>query len=105
MDPRRMQLNRRHSIEMGRLFDRFCREHPDNEFGFGENSPVADRDEHAWTAYSAELLARHQAERSALADVLEAEQRQTDSTSRPSETCDTPRSCEDDNRPGATEQR
>jgi len=104
MDPRRIQLNRRHSIEMGRLFDRFCREHPDNEFGFGESSPQADRDERAWTAYSAELLARHRAERSALADVLEAEQRQADSTTRPE-----PDHAVDfeanDNRPGATEQR
>ncbi|WP_062994484.1 hypothetical protein [Nocardia mikamii] len=104
MDPRRIQLNRRHSIEMGRLFDRFCREHPANEFGFGENSPRADRDEQAWTAYSAELLARHQAERSALAEVLEAEQRQTVSVIR-READDIRRRGEDENRPGATEQR
>jgi hypothetical protein len=29
----------------------------------------------AWTVFSAELLARHQAERSSLADQIEAEQR------------------------------
>ncbi|MFI0482272.1 hypothetical protein [Actinomadura sp. 9N215] len=34
--------------------------------------------ESAWTDYSAELLARHQAERSALADAIEAEQRRRD---------------------------
>ncbi|WP_227984654.1 hypothetical protein [Nocardia spumae] len=102
MDPRRIQLNRRHSIEMGRLFDRFCREHPDNEFGFGEHSAGADRDERMWTAYSAELLARHQAERSELADLLEAEQRQRTSTPK-SATHDSAR--RGANRPGTTEQR
>jgi hypothetical protein len=37
---------------------------------------MTDEQDAAWTEFSAELLRRHQAERSALADVLEAEQRQ-----------------------------
>ncbi len=74
MDPRRIALNREHSIELGRLFDQFCRDHPGNEFGFGENTPDSERDGKLWDAYSAKLLARQQAERSALADRLEAEQ-------------------------------
>lgn len=75
MDPRRIALNRRHSVELGRLFDQFCRDHPGNEFGFGEDTPNSERDGKLWDAYCAETLARQQAERSALGDLLEAEQR------------------------------
>jgi hypothetical protein len=74
MDPRRLELNRRHSREMGLLFARFLDAHPDveSEVNGTQMTPAQDT---AWTAFSAELLARHQAERSALADQIEAEQR------------------------------
>ncbi len=74
MDPRRLELNRRHSREMGALFARFLDAHPDveSEVNGTQMTPAQDA---AWTAFSAELLARHQAERSALADEIEAEQR------------------------------
>ena len=73
MDPRRIALNRRHSLEMGALFTRFLDAHPDVE----SEVPGAVTAEQmaAWNAYSEVLFARHQAERSALADELEAERR------------------------------
>ncbi|MCC3331855.1 hypothetical protein [Nocardia abscessus] len=77
MDPRRIELNRRHSREMGALFHQFLDAHPDVESEVG-TAPMTDAQEAAWTAYSAELLARHRAERSALAAEIEAEQRQRD---------------------------
>jgi hypothetical protein len=74
MDPRRIELNRKHSREMGALFTRFLDAHPDveSEVNGAQMTPAQDA---AWTAFSADLLARHQAERSALADEIEAEQR------------------------------
>ncbi|MEU6564486.1 hypothetical protein [Nocardia nova] len=57
------------------MFDQFCRDHPGNEFGFGADTPDSERDGKLWDAYSAETLARQRAERSELADRLEAEQR------------------------------
>jgi hypothetical protein len=74
MDPRRIELNRNQSREMGALFTRFLDAHPDveSEVSGAQMTPAQDA---AWTAFSAELLARHQAERSALADEIEAEQR------------------------------
>jgi hypothetical protein len=74
MDPRRIELNRRHSQEMGLLFHRFLDAHPDVESEIDGEQMTAEHDA-AWTAFSAELLAQHQAERSALADQIEAEQR------------------------------
>ena len=74
MDPRRIALNRRHSREMGALFAAFLDDHPEVESEVDGAQMTADQDA-AWTAYSAGLLRRHQAERSALADELEAEQR------------------------------
>jgi hypothetical protein len=74
MDPRRIELNRRHSREMGLLFAAFLDVHPDVESEVDGAEMTADQ-EAAWTAYSAELLGRHQAERSALAAEIEAEQR------------------------------
>jgi hypothetical protein len=74
MDPRRIELNRRHSQEMGLLFNRFLDEHPDVESEVNGEQMTAQQDA-AWTAFSAELLARHQAERSALAGQIKAEQR------------------------------
>jgi hypothetical protein len=73
MDPRRIELNRKHSREMGALFTRFLDAHPDveSEVNGAQMTPAQDA---AWTAFSADLLARHQAERSALADQIEAEQ-------------------------------
>jgi hypothetical protein len=76
MDPRRIELNRRHSREMGLLFTRFLDAHPDVESEVNGAQMTTEQDA-AWTAYSAELLARHRAERSALADQIEAEQRQS----------------------------
>ncbi|MGX9791299.1 hypothetical protein [Mycobacterium sp. MMS18-G62] len=76
MDPRRIELNRRHSREMGLLFTGFLDAHPDVESEVNGAQMTAEQ-EAAWTAYSAELLARHRAERSALADQIEAEQRQS----------------------------
>lgn len=75
MDPRRIELNRRHSREMGLLYTRFLDANPgaDSEV---DGVPMTANQEAAWRAYSAELLARHQAERTALADTIEAEQRQ-----------------------------
>ncbi|MEW2354083.1 hypothetical protein [Spirillospora sp. NPDC029432] len=74
MDPRRIELNRRHSLEMGLLFARFHDAHPDIESEInGPQMTAAQEDE--WREYSAELLAQHQAERSALADEIEAERR------------------------------
>ncbi|MEU4677826.1 hypothetical protein [Micromonospora sp. NPDC023737] len=74
MDPRRIELNRRHSREMGRLFSTFLDAHPDVESEV-DGAQMTAAQEAAWSAYSAEILGRHQAERSALADVIEAEQR------------------------------
>ncbi|MFI0366935.1 hypothetical protein ACH35V_03595 [Actinomadura sp. 1N219] len=73
MDPRRIRLNRRHSMEMGQLFAEFLNTRPDveSEVAGAQMTPEQDA---AWTAFSAQLLARHQSERSALADELEAEQ-------------------------------
>jgi hypothetical protein len=76
MDPRRIELNRRHSREMGLLYTQFLDANPDVESELDGIPMTADQDA-AWTVYSAELLARHQAERAALADVIEAEQRQS----------------------------
>jgi hypothetical protein len=76
MDPRRIELNRRHSQEMGLLFGRFLDVHPDVESEVNGAQMTAAQ-EHAWTAYSADLLARHQGERSALAAEIEAEQQQS----------------------------
>jgi len=73
MDPRRIALNRRHSREMGELFTRFLNAHPDVESEVDGAQMTTDQ-EAAWTAYSAGLLARHRAERSALADEIEAGQ-------------------------------
>jgi hypothetical protein len=73
MDPRRVELSRRHSREMSSLFYEFVMSHNvKSEFLMGE---MTEEDEAAWDTYSAELLARHQAERNALAAELEAEQR------------------------------
>ena len=72
MDPRRIELNRTHSREMGLLFSRFLDAHPDVESEVNGAQMTAAQDA-AWTAFSAGLLARHQAERSALADEIEAE--------------------------------
>ncbi|MEV6368999.1 hypothetical protein AB0L86_19150 [Micromonospora musae] len=77
MDPRRIELNRRHSREMGVLFSTFLDAHPDVESEVDGAQLTAEQDA-AWVAFSAPLLARHQAERSALADVLEAERRGDD---------------------------
>lgn len=74
MDPRRIQLNRQHSREMGALFTAFLDAHPDVESEVSGASMTAEQ-EAAWSAYSGELLRRHQAERAALADETEAEQR------------------------------
>ena len=79
MDPRRIELNRRHSREMGLLFTQFLDVHPDVESEVHDAQMTAEQDA-AWTDFSAELLARHQAERSALADEIEAEQRRDNST-------------------------
>jgi hypothetical protein len=70
MDPRRIELNRRHSLEMGSTFARFLDAYPEVD---GAQMTVAQ--EEAWSAFSGELLARHQAERSALAAEIEGEQR------------------------------
>jgi hypothetical protein len=77
MDPRRIELNRRHSREMGLLFARFLDAHPDAEPEVN-GAQMTPEQEAAWTAFSGEVLARHQAERAALADKIEAEQRQRD---------------------------
>jgi hypothetical protein len=74
MDPRRIELNRRHSREMGLLFTTFLDAHPDIESEVDGEQMTAEQDA-AWTVFSAELLAQQQAERSALADQIEAEQR------------------------------
>jgi hypothetical protein len=72
--PRRVELSRRHSREMGALFYEFVMSHDvKSEFLMGE---LTEEDEAAWDTYSAELFARHEAERRALAAELEAEQRQ-----------------------------
>ncbi|HEY2674316.1 MAG TPA: hypothetical protein VGJ07_28610 [Rugosimonospora sp.] len=77
MDPRRIELNRRHSREMGLLFGAFLNDHPDVESEVDGADMTAEQ-ETAWSAYSGELLRRHQAERSALAADIEAEQRRRD---------------------------
>lgn len=74
MDPRRIELNRRHSREMSALFAQFHEAHPDIESELDGDQMSAEQDA-AWTAFSADLLARHQVERSALADEIEAEQK------------------------------
>jgi hypothetical protein len=76
MDPRRIELNRKHSREMGALFARFLDDHPDVESEVNGEQMTAEQ-EVAWTQFSAELLARHQGERSALADEIEAEQQRS----------------------------
>jgi hypothetical protein len=75
MDPRRIELNRRQSQEMGRLFSEFLELHPNIEF-LVTDAAMTTEEEAAWKSYSAELLGRHQAERSALADEIETERRQ-----------------------------
>jgi hypothetical protein len=76
MDPRRIELNRKHSREMGAMFARFLDDHPDVESEVNGEQMTAEQ-EVAWTQFSAELLARHQAERSALADEIETEQQRS----------------------------
>jgi hypothetical protein len=76
MDPRRIELSRRHSRETSLLFSQFIEEHPDIEFAVKDAEMTAEQDA-AWTAFSAELFARQQAEREALADEIEAEQRRS----------------------------
>ncbi|HET6734018.1 hypothetical protein [Mycobacterium sp.] len=61
---------------MGLLFNQFLDAHPDVESEVDGAQMTADQ-EAAWNTYSAELLARHQAERAALADHIEAEQRRS----------------------------
>lgn len=73
MDPRRIELNRKHSREMGALFNQFLENHPDVESEVHDAQMTPEQDA-AWAAFSAELLARQQGERSALADEIEAEQ-------------------------------
>ncbi|MCV7202825.1 hypothetical protein B7435_33560 [Mycolicibacterium peregrinum] len=72
MDPRRIELNRKHSREMGALFNQFLDLHPDveSEVNGAQMTPEQDA---AWAVFSGQMLARQQAERSALADVIEAE--------------------------------
>lgn len=74
MDPRRIELNRRHSREMGALFARFLETSPDVESEV-DGAETTAAQEAAWSRYRAELLARQQAERSALVAEIEAEQR------------------------------
>ncbi|WP_157172401.1 hypothetical protein [Nocardia pneumoniae] len=62
---------------MGVLFQRFLDAHPDVESEV-PGAQMTEVQEAAWTAFSAALLARHQADRSALAAEIEAEQRQRD---------------------------
>lgn len=76
MDPRRIELNRKHSREMGALFNQFLQIHPEVESEVNDAQLTPEQDA-AWTAFSGELLARQQAERSALADEIEAEQQKT----------------------------
>lgn len=76
MDPRRIELNRRHSREMNALFAQFHEAHPDIESELDDVQMTAEQDAE-WTALSAGLLARQQAERAALADAIEAEQMNT----------------------------
>ncbi|MBX8687761.1 hypothetical protein [Mycolicibacterium porcinum] len=76
MDPRRIELNRRHSREMSALFAQFHDAHPDIESEVDDAQMTPEQDAE-WTAFSAALLARHQAERAALADLIEAEQKNT----------------------------
>jgi hypothetical protein len=56
------------------LFTTFLDAHPDIESEVDGEQMTAEQDA-AWTVFSAELLAQQQAERSALADQIEAEQR------------------------------
>jgi hypothetical protein len=60
---------------MGALFARFLDDHPEVESEVNGEQMTEEQDV-AWTQFSAELLARHQDERSALADEIEAEQRE-----------------------------
>jgi hypothetical protein len=76
MDPRRIELNREQSREMGLLFRQFVDAHPDVESEVNGAQMTAAQED-AWTAYSAELLARHQAQRSSLADEIEADRRRS----------------------------
>lgn len=76
MDPRRIELNRRHSREMSSLFAQFLDAHPDVESEVKDEQMTPDQ-QAAWTAFSGELFARQQAEREALADEIEAEQRRS----------------------------
>ncbi|MGV0770858.1 hypothetical protein [Mycobacterium syngnathidarum] len=61
---------------MSALFTQFHEAHPDieSEVNGAQMTPEQDAE---WTAFSAALLAKHQAERAALADVIEAEQKHT----------------------------
>lgn len=76
MDPRRIELNRKHSREMGALFNQFLELHPDveSEVHGAQMTPEQDA---AWTSFSSALLTRQQAERATLADQIEAEQQGT----------------------------
>jgi hypothetical protein len=76
MDPRRIELNRKQSREMGAVFATFLESHPDIESEV-HGAQMTPEQEAAWTAFSADLLARHQAERSALADQIEVEKQRS----------------------------
>ncbi|MCV7283252.1 hypothetical protein H7J88_26810 [Mycolicibacterium flavescens] len=76
MDTRRMELNRSQSRELGQLYSRFLEAHPEVESEV-DGAAMTEEQEAAWAAYSAELRARHKAERSALADRIQAERRRS----------------------------
>ncbi|MGP4029839.1 hypothetical protein [Actinomadura sp. 3N407] len=57
---------------MGSLFAKFLDARPDVESEV-HGAEMTEEQEAAWTNYSAGLLRRHQAERSALADEIKAE--------------------------------
>jgi hypothetical protein len=76
MDQRRVELSRVHSIQMGLLLEQFLEAHPEVEPEVDEAAMTPEQ-EAEWAAYSAQLLARQQAERSALADQIEAEKRRS----------------------------
>ncbi|MGV0743836.1 hypothetical protein [Mycolicibacterium sp. XJ870] len=68
MDPRRIELSRRHCDEMGQLFAQFLEDSISDESGI--IAPMTDAEEAAWNAFSSGLYARHRAERAALAEAL-----------------------------------
>lgn len=76
IDPRRIELNRIHSREMGLLYQRFVEVEPAAE-AEADGVPLTAQQEAGWRQFSADLRAQHHLERSALDNVIDSALRQS----------------------------